>query len=232
MGSRGEASFARLPGFAAALYERLTETGGIVRQQREIAQWVAGRVPAVGRLLDVGCGPGGLLAALHREAPGLALHGLDIAEAMVERARRRLAGTGVEVRRGTARATGFDGAFFDAVVSTGSFYLWDEPAECLDEIFRILKPGGTAWLFESCVECDREAVRRAVETNLRGEGLLRRNLAPRFISKQLGMTYTAAEMEALALRSRFGAGARVERVTLAGVPAFARMELEKAATAG
>ncbi|MGB8260875.1 MAG: class I SAM-dependent methyltransferase [Terracidiphilus sp.] len=230
MGGRGQESFTRLPRFAAGLYERLTKSEGIERQQWEIALEIASHVYR-GRLLDVGCGPGGLLRELRRLCPDLELHGLDISAAMVERARSNLAGLNVAVRVGEVRSSGYETEFFDAVTSTGSFYLWDEPVACLDEIFRILRPGGHAWLYESCSDCDREAVRRAVQANLRGEGLLRRILAPRFFHKQLGMTYSFAEMEQIAAHSRFAPTVSLSRIALAGVPAFVRMALRREADA-
>jgi ubiquinone/menaquinone biosynthesis C-methylase UbiE len=64
-------------------------------------------------VLDVGTGPGGLLAAFHRERAGLALVGIDISESMVERARRNLARAGiaaaVDVRVGDAARLPFEG---------------------------------------------------------------------------------------------------------------------------
>ena len=230
MRGRGQQSFVKLPRFAARLYENLTATAGIQCQQREIAAWIAAR-RASGRLLDLGCGPGGLLLELRHAAPGLRLYGLDISSAMVERALARLAGQMIEVRQGDARASGFPDNFFDAITSTGSFYLWDEPVACLNEIFRILQPGRNAWLFESHSDCDREAAQQAVRANLRGENLPRRLLAPRFFAKQLAMTYREAEIAEIVCCSRFASCFRLDRTALAGVPAFVRLELVKAASA-
>ena len=131
------------------------------------------------------------------------------------------------MRQGSVESAGYGEGFFDAVVSTGSFSQWDEPVRCLDEIWRILKPGREAWIFETYADCDREAVLAAVEKNLSGEGLVRRVLAAWLFRRQLGKTYRFAEMEAIVRRSRFAGSAQVERVTLAGVPAFARMLLTK-----
>ncbi len=47
-----------------------------------------------------------------------------------------------------ARRLPFDSDSFDAVVSTGSLHHWKQPQECLAEIWRVLKPGGVALLYD------------------------------------------------------------------------------------
>ena len=107
MHGRGERSFIRLPRLGARLYESLTRTRGIALQEREIAWWIGARL-GPGRLLDAGCGPGGLLKAIQGAAPDVELFGLDISWAMVGRARRRLAARARRCGRGqwSPRATG------------------------------------------------------------------------------------------------------------------------------
>jgi SAM-dependent methyltransferase len=48
-----------------------------------------------GTLLEIGSGPGRLAVRLVREVPDLAVIGVDISDAMVERAARRAAGAGL-----------------------------------------------------------------------------------------------------------------------------------------
>jgi ubiquinone/menaquinone biosynthesis C-methylase UbiE len=147
MTGRGESHYVELPGFAAMLYEWLTSFEGSGRHLREIALDLASRVPK-GKLLDVGIGPGKLLDDLSRLAPALRLYSLDISEAMVRRARSGLAHLDVDLRVGPIQSTGFPDGFFDGVTCSGNFYLWDEPAQGLDEIHRILVPCGAAHLYE------------------------------------------------------------------------------------
>ena len=59
-----------------------------------VAGEVAGSHPS-GKVLEVGSGPGRLAVRLAREAPNLAVIGVDISDAMVERATRRAAGAGL-----------------------------------------------------------------------------------------------------------------------------------------
>jgi SAM-dependent methyltransferase len=116
---------------------------------------VAGEVAAAhpgGNLLEVGSGPGRLAVRLAREAPGMTLTGVDISNAMVERAARRAAGAGLSERVrfevGDVAALPLSDGKFEGVVSTLSLHHWPEPTHGLAEIHRVLKPGGEARIYD------------------------------------------------------------------------------------
>jgi SAM-dependent methyltransferase len=116
---------------------------------------VAGEVAAAhpgGKVLEVASGPGRLAVRLAREAPGMTLTGVDISDAMVERAARRAAGACLSERVrfevGDVAALPLPDGEFDGVVSTLSLHHWPEPANGLDEIYRVLKPGGEARIYD------------------------------------------------------------------------------------
>jgi SAM-dependent methyltransferase len=116
---------------------------------------VAGEVAAAhpgGNLLEVGSGPGQLAVRLAREAPGMTLTGVDISNAMVERAARRAAGAGLSERVrfevGDVAALPLSDGEFDGVVSTLSLHHWSDPASGLAEIHRVLKPDGGARIYD------------------------------------------------------------------------------------
>src|SRR5215203_2408078 len=116
---------------------------------------VTGEVAAAypgGKLLEIGSGPGRLAVRLAREAPGMTLTGVDISEAMVERAARRAAGAGLSERVrfevGDVAAMPLPDGEFDGVVSTLSLHHWPDPASGLAEIYRVLKPGGEARIYD------------------------------------------------------------------------------------
>lgn len=100
-------------------------------------------------VLDVGCGTGVLLAELAREIPGVRLAGIDLSNEMLEVARRRL-GTDVELKEASAEALPFGDATFDAVVSTSVFHYIREPQRALQEMRRVLKPGGRLVIVDWC----------------------------------------------------------------------------------
>jgi SAM-dependent methyltransferase len=116
---------------------------------------VAGEVAAAhpgGKVLEVGSGPGRLAVRLAREAPSMTLTGVDISEAMVERAARRAAGAGLSERVrfevGDVGALTLPDGEFDGVVSTLSLHHWPNPVKGLAEIHRVLKPGEEARIYD------------------------------------------------------------------------------------
>ena len=92
-----------------------------------------------GAVLDAGCGTGGLLVALRRERPDLALVGVEAADA----ARRAATKSGVPVVRGSVNALPFADAAFAAVMCADVLcHAAVEPDVALAEIRRVLRPGG------------------------------------------------------------------------------------------
>ena len=107
------------------------EWQGLARWRR----WLAGG--ATGRTLDLGCGTG-------RNLPLLAATrsiGLDPSWPSLRRARRRAAG--VRLVQGSAEALPFRDGVFDTVVSGLVLCSVSDPALGLDEVRRVLRPGGT-----------------------------------------------------------------------------------------
>jgi SAM-dependent methyltransferase len=116
---------------------------------------VAGEIAAAhpgGNVLEVGSGPGRLAVRLAREAPGMTLTGVDISDAMVERAAHRAAEAGlferVRFEVGDVDALPLSDQEFDGVVSTLSLHHWPDPVRGLAEIHRVLKPGGEAQIYD------------------------------------------------------------------------------------
>ncbi|SFB27506.1 Methyltransferase domain-containing protein [Amycolatopsis marina] len=95
-------------------------------------------------VLVIGPGPGvglDLAAARARQAIGV-----DPSEEMLRRCRRRCAaaveaGT-VELRTGTAEATGQETDSVDVVLSVNNLMLWSDRSAALAELLRVLRPGG------------------------------------------------------------------------------------------
>jgi ubiquinone/menaquinone biosynthesis C-methylase UbiE len=120
---------------------------------RGIAADVAESVPEAARVLEVGCGPGHLSILLAR-GHGLAVTGVDLDPAMIDRARRNATAAGgppagrPTFQVGDAAALPFADASFDAVVSTLSMHHWTEPVAGLTEIGRVLRPEGKALIWD------------------------------------------------------------------------------------
>jgi SAM-dependent methyltransferase len=98
-----------------------------------------------GHLLDVACGPGVVTAAI---APGAAsVIAFDATEEMLEKARSRCAKAGlcnVDFKRGDAENLPFDDAQFDGLVTRLAVHHFADPQRAVNEMFRVLRGGGTA----------------------------------------------------------------------------------------
>jgi ubiquinone/menaquinone biosynthesis C-methylase UbiE len=105
-----------------------------------------------GHILDIGTGPGRLLLAIRNLCPSLKLTGLDISLSMVDRARQNVARfgakDGIDIVEGNASDLPFPDESFDLVVSTGAFHHWKSPVTGLDQIYRVLKPGRYALIYD------------------------------------------------------------------------------------
>jgi ubiquinone/menaquinone biosynthesis C-methylase UbiE len=105
-----------------------------------------------GEALDLGCGPGYLAVRLAQQSPELHVAGIDLSEEMLNLAQEHARRAGVEqrttFRRGDARQIPFPNGSLDLVVSTLSLHHWSDPVAALDEIARVLKPGGGFYIFD------------------------------------------------------------------------------------
>ena len=113
------------------------EAGFRRRQQREVVRWLAALRPDRGRLLDVGCGAGDLLAALRED--GWEAVGLEPAPQAAELARRR---HGLDVTTGRFEEAGLAGATFDVVALAGVLEHLHDPLGALRTARTLLRAGG------------------------------------------------------------------------------------------
>lgn len=106
------------------------------------------------RVLDVGCGLGVALR-IYAAARSIEAHGIDYAENMIEGAKRRLAETdaslGIEFQQASVTELPYEDDYFDVVTSHRCLMAlldWELQKAALDEVHRVLKPGGTLVLLE------------------------------------------------------------------------------------
>ena len=103
------------------------------------------------RVLDLGCGAGWasrLLAQLVAggERPGQVV-GLDVSDEMIRRARASsTAYDNILFVVGSAQQIPWGEDFFDKVLSVESFYYYGDQGSALDELFRVMAPGGELYI--------------------------------------------------------------------------------------
>jgi ubiquinone/menaquinone biosynthesis C-methylase UbiE len=139
--------------------------------RREAARLTAG-LPSGGAVLEVAPGPG--YHAIEMARPGtLRVTGLDISGTMVEIATEgaRAQGVPVNFRQGDVTAMPFENAVFDLIVCQAAFKNFKQPVKALDEMHRVLRPGGLAVI----QDMNREAPDAAVAAEVRGMKLGRLN---------------------------------------------------------
>lgn len=120
----------------------------------------AARVERPARILDQGCGYGRTLETL-REAGYGNLVGLDISARMVERGRALHPGLDLRVQEGPGLP--FPEAAFDAVLLFAVLTCIPTDAgqrTCIEEILRVLRPGGTLYASDYWLQEDARSVER------------------------------------------------------------------------
>ena len=128
--------------------------GGVTARWRDPVQrgaFDALELTANDRLLDVGCGTG---QASRRAATfARSVVGVDLSAEMLREA-TLLAGhvDGVTFMRADAEALPFADASFTAVLCTNSLHHYPDPARALEEMARVLEPGGRLVVGDPCAD--------------------------------------------------------------------------------
>jgi ubiquinone/menaquinone biosynthesis C-methylase UbiE len=190
-----------MEGVIASWYARNTSRD--LDRFREAARKVAERVPPGGRVLEVAPGPGYL--AIEIAKSGRQVAALDISQSFVRIAREnaKKAGVTIDVRHGNASEMPFADRSFDFVVCMAAFKNFSDPVGALNEIYRVLKPGGQASIYDLRKDASIEDIHHEV----RAMQLSRWNeLVTKWIFRfgLLRAAYTRERLERMATESTFG----------------------------
>jgi demethylmenaquinone methyltransferase / 2-methoxy-6-polyprenyl-1,4-benzoquinol methylase len=115
--------------------------------------FLVSRIPASAtRVLDVASGTAAVAIELARRVPAREVIGLDQSVEMLEAGRARVAAAGlggrIDLREGRAESLPFGDAEFDALTFTYLLRYVDDPAAALQELARVVRPGGTVAMLE------------------------------------------------------------------------------------
>ncbi len=179
----------------ACLYDPVSWAVSLGRWRRW-QQTALAYLPPEGRVLEVGFGPGHLLADL--AAAGYAVAGVDLSRHMVRRARRRLRRLGrpAPLALGRAHALPFAPGAFSAIVATfPTPYIYD-PA-WIDQARRVLAPGGRLVVVQGATFLQSTPLTRSIDglyriTGQRGPGP---DLVERLVAGGLAAWREAVEVQ-------------------------------------
>jgi ubiquinone/menaquinone biosynthesis C-methylase UbiE len=116
---------------------------------RRDARLLANQLQPGGRVLEVASGPGYLAIELAKLGEQR-VTGLDISDTFVRISadNARKSGVAVAFRKGNAAEMPFDPASFDGVVCRAAFKNFSDPVGALNEMYRVLVPGGLALIID------------------------------------------------------------------------------------
>jgi ubiquinone/menaquinone biosynthesis C-methylase UbiE len=108
-----------------------------------------------GAFLDVGCGPGWLSIYVAAGKPELDAIGIDTNEAMLQKAERHK-GTRLNITYRSMDAADiiYPEGTFTAAAAVQSAHHWEDPAAVLSEVYRVLQPGCSFYIYEADAELD------------------------------------------------------------------------------
>jgi ubiquinone/menaquinone biosynthesis C-methylase UbiE len=192
-----------MEGPMARWFARSRSSGGQPEQYRAQAAQLTAGLRDGADVLEVAPGPGYLAIEIARLSR-FRVAALDLSRSFVEIAgeNARQAGVSVDLRRGDAASMPFESESFDLVVCQAAFKSFGHPRSALDEMHRVLRPGGTAVIQDMSRHASaadiREEVRRMALNPL--NALITR----RVLSVLRRRAYSPAEFERLAVESAFG----------------------------
>ena len=96
-------------------------------------------------LIDIGCGPGGFLCAVQKRFPDIQLNALDLSEEMVRETQERLGPSAVAIV-GDSEHMPLESERYEIVTCNMSIHHYPHAQDAVNEMYRILKPGGTLLL--------------------------------------------------------------------------------------
>jgi ubiquinone/menaquinone biosynthesis C-methylase UbiE len=101
-------------------------------------------------MLDIGCGTGRALGQAAKLANGKGLfYGVDLSAKMIEKAKENFKeGGNFHFVKSSSESIPLRNDLFEIIISTNSFHHYLNPGKAMNEIYRLLKPGGKVYILD------------------------------------------------------------------------------------
>jgi len=141
-----------IPNLVSPVYSFIAQKSPCIKDiYKEVADEICSKLSS-GRILDIGTGPGYLPIEIARRSSAFEIVGIDLSPRMVEIANNNAQGAGlsgrIKFKLANAGSLPFEDGYFDLIVSTLSLHHWSDPARCINEIYRVLKKNGEAYIYD------------------------------------------------------------------------------------
>ncbi len=178
-------------------------TGEMMKEYVDLARRVAEELPKGSSVLEVAPGPGYSCIELAKLGP-YAITGMDLSRTFVKMAADKAAAAGVsaEFVEGSASNMPFPKDSFDFLLCRAAFKNFAKPVAALQEMCRVLKPGGRALLIDLSRDATPDDVSHAVD--MMGLSTVNRILTKMaFKTMLIRSAYTRAEFEQMFAQTKF-----------------------------
>ena len=108
-------------------------------------------------MLNIGCGGGATLKRLLNRSKDARVYGIDISEESIAKAKKVNADVldkQVFVVQGSSEKLPYENGKFDLVTAVETVYFWPNLPDCLQEVRRVLKPGGKFAIMIEVIDSD------------------------------------------------------------------------------
>ena len=192
-----------MEGSIARWYARTRGSESQISMWRRQAQELTRGLPEHAEVLEVAPGPGYFAIELARLGP-YRVTGLEISHTFIDIASEnaRRAGVKLTLRQGDASHMPLGDESFDLVVCQAAFKNFSRPQSAVNEMHRVLRAGGTAWIEDMRHDATDAAIREEVAAmNLPG---LRAFMTRRALTSLRRRAYTVEQFASFARASPFG----------------------------
>jgi ubiquinone/menaquinone biosynthesis C-methylase UbiE len=139
-------------------------TAEMMNEYVELAERVAGQLAPGSSALEIAPGPGYFSIELARRGSYI-VTAIDISRTFVRMAAKKAAETGVKVdfRQGSASSLPIQNDSYDFLLCRAAFKNFGEPVRALQEMCRVLKPGGRGLIIDLKGDASPQEISRQVD---------------------------------------------------------------------